>query len=269
MKDVDNALCRAINQPGVAKVKVQRWYPGVIQEICEEVNEKSHKNVTQRLLKEASSKLERRQSIQTMATIQKSMAELLGEEKEEEDVPKPEPVEAPLARNVEKTRARRRVRQKMRSTPVVGGGLFGETIEAKSGRDESTRVSDMHKKTEGGIDWSLGSGKAGIPAEITVKGEVYSIRIGNDTWRDLQKGFQGQMVDNRGIEISHMNIEATDDAPIVQRLQGFVRNMPLRSINEEESHADSISERSLDNSKHVGHSGLSTTESIDTMEHMA
>jgi len=268
MKDVDHALIRAINQPGMAKVKVQRWYPGVIQEICEEVNEKSHKNVTQRLLKEASTKLEQRQSLQTMATVQKSVAQILGEEESPKpEIPSPETEPTPA---VEKSRPRRRVRQKMRSTPVVGGGLFGETIEAKSGRDASTRLSDINKKSGGGIDWSFGGGKTGIPAEITVKGEVYSIRIGQDTWKDLQKGFHGQMVDNRGIEIAQMNIEASDDAPIVQRLQGFVRNMPLRSISEEDSHLDSVSERSLENSRHGGElTGLSTTDSIDTMEHNA
>ena len=133
-------------------------------------------------------------------------------------------------------RPRRRVRQKMRSTPVVGGGLFGETIEARSGRDGETRVSDFTKNKGNGMDWAFDSGKRGIPAEISIKGEVYSIRIANDTWRDLQKGFNGQMVDNRGIEISQMNIEATDDAPIVQRLTGFVRSMNFMSKIEDKPH---------------------------------
>jgi hypothetical protein len=37
-----------------AKVKVQRWFPGVIEEIVEEVSEKTAASVTQRLMKEAS-----------------------------------------------------------------------------------------------------------------------------------------------------------------------------------------------------------------------
>lgn len=265
MEGVEQALSDAINQPGVAKVKAQRWYPGLVQEIREEVNEKSHKNVTQRLLKEASKSLERRQSLQTMATVQKSMAQLLGEEETKDptaalDGPLAEPVLQP---SVEKTRPRRRIRQKMRSTPVVGGGLFGETIEAKSGRDETTRVSDFAKGKGQGLDWSMGSGQAGIPAEISVKGEVYNIRIGRDTWNNLQKGFKGQMLDTRGIEISHMNIEASDDAPIVQRLTGFVRNTALRSISEEDAHMDSVSDRSLESSRHGGHAVISATASTD------
>jgi len=272
MEDVDQALCDAIDQPGVAKVKVQPWYPGLIQEICEEVNERSHKNVTQRLLKEATKRLETKQSLQTMATVRKSVSELMGDE---ETTKLTQDLEGPVAEpvpesSVEKTRPRRRVRQKMRSTPVVGGGLFGEAIEAKSGRDTTTRVSDFGMNKGQGLDWSLGSGQAGIPAEITIKGEVYDIRIGQNTWKDLQKGFSGQTVDNRGIEISQMNIEASDDAPIVQRLSGFVRNMPLRSIIEDDNHMESLSERSLESSRHSEPAGFVAAEDpMDELEHHA
>jgi hypothetical protein len=40
------------------------------------------------------------------------------------------------------------------------------------------------------------------------------------------------MVDSRGIEISNVNIAASDDTPVVQKLSGFVRNMPLNRIQE-------------------------------------
>lgn len=131
----------------------------------------------------------------------------------------------------------------MRSTPVVGGGLFGETIEAKSGREGSVRVGQYTRKPDD-LNWSLGGTSRGVSAEISVKGETFNIRISKETWRDLQKGFSGQMVDNRGIEISGVNIAAqNDDAPVVQRLQGFVRNMPLNRIMEE-SVDENASERS-------------------------
>jgi hypothetical protein len=42
-------------------------------------------------------------------------------------------------------------------------------------------------------------------------------------------------------------------------LTGFVRNTPMRSIFEEESHLDSVSERSLESSRH----GNGTTDSMD------
>ena len=251
LEDLEKAIRDVINQPGVAKVKVQRWYPGVIQEIVEEVDEKSNKNISQRLLSEATSNLEKRQSIQTLATKQKTLKEILGDDYVDPEKGETKEADAGVVNIPEitpkqdiTTKPRRRVRQKMRSTPVVGGGLFGETIVAKSGRDGTTRVSDFDKKKKtSNMDWSLGSSQRGIAAEISIKGEIFNIRISRDTWKDLQKGFHGQMVDSRGIEMSSMKIEASDDAPIVQRLTGFVRNMPLRSIEEEDgSHLDSLSE---------------------------
>jgi hypothetical protein len=245
LEDIQVAMVQVIGQSETAKVKVQRWYPGVVEEITEEVAERSSKNITQRLLSEASSALERKQNLQTNATSETSLSELMGH-----DVEKGGESDAAAAAASSGTAAevrfagmstigelpkpRRRVRQKMRSTPVVGGGLFGEQIEAKSGREgtKNSRISHlMGGDKKGDMDWSL-SAKVGFPAEINVKGESYNIRISRDTFRDLQKGISGQMVDNRGIEISGVNIAASDDAPIVQRLKGFVRNMPLNKIEE-------------------------------------
>jgi hypothetical protein len=246
LEDIKKAIEDVIDQPDIAKVKVQRWFPGVVEEIVEEVNEKSRYNITQRLLKEASQSLERKQHLQTVATQDNSVSQILGSP----DVEKGKAALAPadgvqelvreMAKIDENPRPRRRVRQKMRSTPVVGGGLFGEMIEAKSGREVGTqRISDLKKKTDD-LNWSL-TKTPGVAADITVKGESFNIRISRDTYKDLQKGFGGQMVDSRGIEISGVNIEATDDAPVVQKLKGFVRNMPLNKITEENDGASEIS----------------------------
>jgi hypothetical protein len=248
LEDIRVAMVRVIGLSETARVKVQRWYPGVVEEITEEVAERSSRNITQRLLNEASSALERKQNLQTNATQEKSVTELMGQDVEKggESDAAAAPAAAASSGNAAEVRfagmstigelpkPRRRVRQKMRSTPVVGGGLFGEQIEAKSGREgtKNSRISHLmggNKKDD--MDWSL-SAKVGFPAEINVKGESYNIRISRDTFRDLQKGISGQMVDNRGIEISGVNIAASDDAPIVQRLKGFVRNMPLNKIEE-------------------------------------
>jgi hypothetical protein len=261
MDRIKKAIEETINQPD-AKVKVQRWYPGVVEEITEEVNEKQHKNVRQRLLKEASQMLEHKQKITTEATKGKSLGELLGEGAEktqdakEEVAPDleadpltldttgisglPQPAEQP------KQKARRRVRQKMRSTPVVGGGLFGENIEARSGReaDGHRRVSDFAPKKDD-LAWANVK-SAGVPAEITVKGEVYNIRISRDTLYNLKKGLKNQPTDSRGVPISGIEITAHDDAPVTQRLQGFVRNMPLGQIQEESEKGDEMSEMSED-----------------------
>jgi len=251
IENIKEALEKEINQPD-AKVKVQRWYPGVVEEIVEEVNEKHHKNynVRQRLLKEAAQNLERKQKLQTEATKEKSVAELLGQapEKVQDEEAGAAQAEGPTIPGLEaqeqpKSKPRRRVRQKMRSTPVVGGGLFGESIEARSGRegDGHRRVSDFGPKPDD-LAWTKIKAE-GVPAEITIKGEVYNIRISRDTYHSLKKGLTNASTDSRGIPISGIEISASDDAPVTQRLQGFVRNTPLGQIQEEnEDGASEISE---------------------------
>lgn len=275
MEKVKKGIEEAINQPETAKVKVQRWYPGVVEEICEQVDEKRKSNVTQRLLSEASSMLERKQQLQTMATQSKSVKELMGDVADVEQPKQVANIEAAAATEEGGTvtfapqapqpeagarKPRRRVRQKMRSTPVVGGGLFGEHIEAKSGREErSSRIGHLSSKQQTGakdLNWALGGVQRGVSAEISVKGESYNIRISQETWRDLQKGYSGQMVDSRGIEMAGINIAASnEDAPIVQRLQGFVRNMPLNQIKEETVDGSEVASEhaSVDTSNHKGY----------------
>ena len=86
LDNITQAIQDVIDQPE-AKVKVQRWFPGVVTEIIEEVNEKSNTNITQRLsntnitqrlLTEASSALERKQLLQTNATKEKTLEEIMG-----------------------------------------------------------------------------------------------------------------------------------------------------------------------------------------------
>ncbi|KAG7367151.1 Kef-type K+ transport system, membrane component [Nitzschia inconspicua] len=252
MEDIKKSIEDIINQPE-AKVKVQRWYPGVVEEIVEEVNEKRQRNINvrQRLLSEAAQNLERKQKMQTEATKEKTVAELLGESGPEapQDVESGKgdvsvgigvaPTEVPSAK------PRRRVRQKMRSTPVVGGGLFGESIQARSGRDGDSRyrVSDLNAPKRDDLSSWSNIKAAGVPAEITVNGEVYSIRISRDTLQNLKKGFSNS-TDSRGIPISGIEITAKDDAPVTQRLQGFVRNTPLGQIQEEHDGVSEMSETS-------------------------
>jgi hypothetical protein len=253
-----------------AKVKVQRWYPGVVEEIVEEVNEKQHKNVRQRLLKEATSILERKQNIQTTATQAKTLEDILGgggDVAGDVEQPAPPAGEAPSGTvadseaggttaafagipdsgtgpSTTQSRPRRRVRCKMRSTPVVGGGLFGETIEARSGREVDNRISNMSRKKQEDLSWDK-TKAAGVPAEITINGEVFHIRVSRDTYQDLKRGRAGAgQTDSRGIPLAGIEITARDDAPVVQRLHGFVRNQPLSQIQEEKG--DEMSEVSED-----------------------
>jgi len=245
MEKLKLALEKVIDQPIIAKVQVQRWYPGVVEEITEEVHEKSNTNVArvhQRLLSEAAGRLERKQQLQTMATTDRSVSEILGNAEAGGVPPAPAPIAEGLPAAAEKSKPSRRVRQKMRSTPVVGGGLFGENVVAKSGRadffsGEKGESEAKDNREDMAAQWSLGQSN-GIAAEIVVKGECYNIRISRETWKDLHKGFRGQMLDHRGI----INISAEEDAPVVQKLQGYVRNMPLSNIKED--HMEDMSEMS-------------------------
>jgi hypothetical protein len=243
VEEITKAIKDVIDQPD-SKVKVQRWFPGVVEEVIEESDERRCKDVRQRLLKEAATALERKAKIQTTCTKEKTFEELMGFEAKEaaskEDVSKDHDsvrfLEAQTSKDTPKARPRRRMRHKTHSTPVVGGGLFGETVEARSGRDfgqKMRRVSDYSKKKQEDLSFSLKS--SGVPAEITIKGEVFQIRISEDTWQDLQKGMDGQTTDSRGVAISGIEITAQDDAPVVQRLQGYVRSATLQKIQEEAS----------------------------------
>lgn len=265
--DLQNSLERLIDQKG-AKVKVQRWYPGVVEEITEEVNEKQYRNIRQRLLKEASTMLEMKQHIQTTATTAKTVEEIMGEtvgDVEQAVLPAEEGgttaapadsqivtglpnVASPADSTTEIPRPRRRVRSKMRSTPVVGGGLFGETIEARSGREGDSRISSMSaRKKQDDMDWEA-TRKTGVPAEITINGEVFHISVPRNTYRNLKKGYTAGQTDSRGVPLSGIEITAHDDAPVVQRLKGFVRNQPLSQIKEESERGDHMSEISEETS---------------------
>ena len=91
------------------------------------------------LRKEAAQKLTESQAKQTEATREKTVDEILAGMQTEPSLP---PVEEgqPMPSGAPERKACRR-RQKMRSTPVVGGGLFGETDteEEKEAKQEQRK----------------------------------------------------------------------------------------------------------------------------------
>jgi len=243
IEDITKAIKDVIDQSD-SRVKVQRWFPGVVEEVVEETTEKQHKDIRQRLLREASTALELKSKLQTYATTEKTYDEIMGivaekpaESKEDDlkDFDSKSCLQPATAKDQTKGRPRRRFRHKTHSTPVVGGGLFGE-VEARSGRDDNSRlsrVSDYSRRKQEDLNFSLKA--SGVPAEITIKDQVFQIRISPETWRNLQNGMEGQTRDSHGVPISGIEITAQDDAPVVQRLQGFVRNTGLQKIQEEAS----------------------------------
>mmetsp|Transcript_10721 Transcript_10721/g.17763 ORF Transcript_10721/g.17763 Transcript_10721/m.17763 type:complete len:533 (+) Transcript_10721:1056-2654(+) len=256
VKEIEEALLAVINQPDVANVKVTRWFPGVVTEIVDEVEETQFQKCTthtatisERLLTEATSALETKQRLQTTATQEKSIQELIGEI----NLPSTTPTDVAsggdgdaLVSPVPRTR-NKRVRQKMRSTPVFGGSLFGEDTKQA---DTTGGVSGGKKPDSGGakqsIDmWKSGFRQSGHSAELNIDGESYQIRISEETLKGLRKGYSGETLDKHGFAVhaGSIKIEGTD-SPVVNMLQGYVRNTKLTNIAEDTAEDGTQSETS-------------------------
>jgi hypothetical protein len=239
--EVNEAMTKAIRQPG-AKVKVTRWFPGVLQSIVEEVKSQSEvsKKITvggnrgsvrDILAKEATKTLENKRNTQIAATKEKSLNEI----KAEMGIPIDSPAEAPEPSTATgeaggaaapPATTRRRVRQKMRSTPVVGGSLFDDP---KPSAPEKPK-----EKTAGGggapVRHTFSSGLGGQTAELVVGGEVFKIRVMPETVHRIRAGYSGELLDDASVRLSQ------EDVPIEHRLQGFIRTTAnLQTISEDVS----------------------------------
>jgi len=119
----------------------------------------------------------------------------------------------------------------MRSTPVVGGGLFGEGRKEK---DEGPTPDELKSfRDNKGSSILQNFKQAGHPAEIIVEGEVYKIRIDDSTLKGLRTGYSGDMLGHRGkLSSTGMSIRP-DENSVVNQLKGYVRNLsPMAQINE-------------------------------------
>ena len=257
MAEITAALEKAIAQPDTSSVKISRWYPGVVEEIVESVHEKSRKtgkkklNIEERLLSEAASELDRKQTKQLQATQEKTVDEILaGMASAAPLQPLDEGVAIPGASTTQ--RARRR-RQKMRSTPVVGGGLFGETSSNHEEEDDTPKLDLNASKNQNGEEskkkkWkpNFDFGARGHKAEIVVDGESYDIRINDETLKALRTGYSGDMLDSRGMSMGSGIVP--DSGRVVNQLHGYIRNPNMLSkITEETDDGESS-----DTSSHFG-----------------
>lgn len=235
--EVRDGIVSAINQPETSKVKVQRWFPGVVQEIVESVHDrsKSKKNISleQRLVSEAAAQMDQRQSIQTAATKERTVAEILAEMGDAPAAPDPKPADAAAAVATPTDKPRRRRRQKMRSTPVVGGDLFG------GGDHQSTHGAEQEEPAAGGVpalkkkQWKpdFDFGMKGHRAEIIVDGQSFDVRLNAAALKSLRSGYSGDMLDSRGISLDSVAVRSGD---VSNMLTGYVRNaMPMSQIIEE------------------------------------
>ena len=210
-----------------------RWYPGVLQAIIEQVQSKSSvstqihvpanivtagKSVKDLLAKEASQTLEYTRNLQINATKEKSLSEIKKElGMPVESIPET-PLEASSPAGPAPTSTRRRVRQKMRSTPVTGGSLFD---------DNKSQASEESKAHTGPVRFDgFSDNTSGQVAELVVGGEVFNIRVMPQTIQRIRSGYSGELLDDASVRFSHA------DVPIEHRLQGFIRT-GLPTISED------------------------------------
>ncbi|KAL7540185.1 hypothetical protein ACHAWF_006616 [Thalassiosira exigua] len=257
IEQVNDAIKKAVRQPG-AKIQVTRWFPGVLQAIVEEVKSKSsvsnlrttladnrgnRGSVKDLLAKEATKTLEGKRNKQIAATKEKTLDEIkkemgipLDSSQDALEGPSP-PADAsafPAAADASApaapaTTTRRRVRQKMRSTPVVGGSLFDDIKpstpeEPKVHAGEGDIGEDAKKRRD-----SFTMGLSGQSAELVVGGEVFKIRVMPQTVHRIRSGYSGELLDDASVKFSQ------EDVPIEHRLEGFIRTGGLQAITEDVS----------------------------------
>lgn len=253
---IQEALVETLGRVETSKVKVQRWYPGVVQEIQEDTVEKTSKkkgttlSVQDRVISEAGQELERKHKIQTGFTQEKSVEDILGElptDRKTGDTTIPGAAApatgAPL----------RRRRMKTRSTPVVGGGLFGEATGEVSPSVEDMKQQVAAIQQDGDKSRAFFIPSAGVAAEVVIKGEAYQIRLSSETYKRLRTGYSGEMLNSHGISFPG---QVVADAPVVDQLRGFVRTRPQTLTRIGEHEGDGASEVS-DSEK--AESGATTT----------
>lgn len=233
--EVHETMAAAIRQPG-AKVKVTRWFPGVLQDIVEEVQSlSSSRNITRGaatsvrevLAKEASKTLEGKRNKQIAATEDKTLDQIKAgmgiplEASAEEEKPS---LAAACETNAPR---RRRVRQKMRSTPVVGGSLFDEPQPPPEPKPTGNVGTTGQGKNVG--PGAISGGMSSQPAELVVGGEVFKIRVLPETIHRIRRGYGGDLLEDASVHV----LQA--DVPIEHRLSGFIRNGGMQIISEEVS----------------------------------
>ena len=223
-------------------MKVTRWFPGVLQAIVEEVKSKSSvsktttstaSSVKEILAREATKTLESKRNKAISATKEKSLDEI----KKEMGIPvdsaaasaeQVAPVDFSEQAPTPPTTTRRRVRQKMRSTPVTGGSLFDGIKPTTTEESPGDAAADSRKSSSDNL--------IGQAAELVVNGEVFKIRVMPQTVHRIRSGYSGELLDDSSVKFS------SKDVPIEHRLQGFVRTsqMGLETISEDDM-TDSVS----------------------------
>ena len=209
----------------------------MLQKIVEEVKSQTSvsneigRSVKELLAKEATTQLESKRNLQILATQEKSLDTIKTEmgiplDSKPGVVPEDKTVTFDAlqtqAQAAPPTAPRRRVRQKMRSTPVVGGSLFDESPSSPTNKPQADATIGGQRHADPFSDMT-----GGQMAELVVGGEVFHIRVMPETIHRIRSGYSGELLDDASVRFS------PKDVPIEHRLQGLVRHGGLETISED------------------------------------
>lgn len=114
--------------------------------------------------------------------------------------------------------------------------FFGQSAAAREAKRASegdfnrtnTIINDLSNLGQSDLNFEVKS--SGVAGTITIGQEVFKVRIPESCYNDLKAGTENEATDFRGMPISGIEITAQEDAPVVQRLQGFVRMATNRNL---------------------------------------
>lgn len=236
MDEIGQAMSNTIKQRS-AKVKVSRWYPGVLQEIKEVDEEvctdhhvekrmnqnqtrngpkksKSYAELTTAIMEEATQELRRRQSSGSLNSLGDT---------EPESVPSESGARDAVDDNVvirQKKRHKKFI-QKTHSTPVAGGDLFEQKDSSLERAPSITDLKNMAEEMSGKV-------VEGRLCTLNVDGDTFKVRISHGTINRIRTGYGSNYIENDNVTVN------PDDVPVTNRLEGFVRNQDtLGTVTEE------------------------------------
>jgi hypothetical protein len=242
---IPEALEITTNQPETYRVKVQWWYPGVVEEVIERgydkvTTRKKRLNLEERLLGEASAKLNQKQSLQVHATKEKTVEEIFKDMQGDKNILPPLEADLSVAQSTDEVvRKARQRRQKIRSTPVVGGGLFGETFDHDKTKKMKPDSSQVKKPGEWKPNFNLGY-RQGHKASLLWKAKRTTFEISSETLKALRKGSACDILDSRGISVATAGLRIMPNRHnVVNQLQGYIRTPQHLGYAIEESDSES------------------------------
>ena len=203
--EIGKGIAETIRQ-NAAKIKVSRWYPGVLQQIkeIEEVDPGHHRHVEKRMLTKEGNTM-------TTGDITKAIMDEAAEELQLHNIISENDLDRSLStsggpeelvKQFEDGHVDMKLSDKNHHhiettsyTPIAGGDLFDKNEDA----DHNTDASE------------------GLMCTLTRGGETFQIRIADGTFERIRSGYGSEFVGDDFIAVK------SSDVPDRHRLEGFIR----------------------------------------------